>query len=465
MRILEETGIRIHHEKAIKLLKRNGIRVDGGLARFTEDQLMEWVDKAPESFTLHARNPKYNITIGGGNTEFSPGYGCASIVNRDSSRRPALLDDYKRFLKLVEVSDYFNINGGIIVQPTDIPDGTSHLAMIYAATTHSAKCIIGMPGRAEKIKQLFELAAIPYGGKKEFCKKPRILTMISTISPLQVDSAALDSILAGAAYNQPLIISPAPAAGTTGPITMAGNISLANAEALACIAIAQMAKPHLPVIYGLQCYAADLRSGNISIGSPGYSLQAAYCALMARMYGLPSRTGGANNDAKIVSIQSAYESMLSMLTSCENGVNLIVHSAGILDSYSAMSYEKFIVDLEIISMIDYYLRDIRLQEDDLAVDVINRVGPGGNFLFENHTADRCHTEPWMPELLTTGSLEGDSPRQEMFDKIEIKIEKMLRAYRKPEMSAETIIRMRGYLLENGVDQKTIDRIDAANPAQ
>ena len=194
------------------------------------------------------------------------------------------------------------------------------------------------------------MVALTFGGSDAFKQHNRVLTMISTLSPLQIDHSALDSMMICARCRQPMIISPAPATGTTGPVVMAGNISLANAEALAAIAISQMLHEGTPVIYGLQSNAVDMASGQVSIGSPGYSIQAEYCAQLAQMYGLPSRTGGTNTDAKEVSVQSGYEAMMSMLLACQNRVNLIVHSAGILDSYAATSYEQFIVDIVVVAI-------------------------------------------------------------------------------------------------------------------
>jgi trimethylamine--corrinoid protein Co-methyltransferase len=287
--------------------------------------------------------------------------------------------------------------------------------------------------------------------------------MISTLSPLQIDHTALDTMRVCAAYRQPMIISPSPAAGMTGPILMAGNISLANAEALAAIAIAQMMAPGTPVIYGLQSLAADLQSAQVSIGSPGYSLQAKYCARLARMYGLPSRTGGTNTDAKGVTVQSGYEAMMSMLTACQNRVNLIVHSAGILDSYGATSYEQFIVDLEIISMIEAYLSDIKQDPEDFAFDVIKEVGIGGQFLSTLHTARLCRSESWSPQIGLRGHITVGNPNAQIFQNIDRRMQRMLASYEKPCMEPNRADALRVYMIDTlKVAPDIVDRIDTAS---
>lgn len=459
VRILKEIGIRLHNQEVIDLLKQKGVKVDGQTALFEEKQLMHWINKAPGRFTLYARNSEHDMFIGGDSTEYAAGYGTPTIVAPDGGRRAATLDDYITFLKLVDQSEYFNINGGILVQPCELPSIQSNPVMMYATLTHSDKCIMGMPGSTGEVEHLMNMGAIIFGGKEEFIKRPHIATMVSTLSPLQIDHFALETILVCARHKQPLIISPAPAAGTTGPIVMAGNISLANAEALAAIAITQVINEGTPVVYGLQSYAADMASGNISIGSPGYSIQAKYCAQLAKMYGLPSRTGGTNTDAKGVSVQSGYESMMSMLLACQNKVNLIIHSAGILDSFAATSYEQFIVDLEIISMIEFYLADIEAEPEDFAFDVIREVGIGGQFISTRHTLERCRKDSWHPEIGLRGHLVKGSPNEQLFANIERKMQKMLDSYEKPPLPPDILAALYDYTANIvGVDKTIIETI-------
>lgn len=461
IRILEEIGIRLHHPEIIRIIEEKGVRVEGNTAFFNEKQIRHWINKAPGRFSVYARNGDHDMFIGGSNIEYASGYGTSTIVDADGQRRPATMDDFMKFVKLVHQTSYFNINGGILVQPSDILAGQSSALMMYATLTHSNKCVMGIPGTAPEVEHLMQMAAITLGGVAEFKKHHHVVTMISTLSPLQIDYAALDTMMVCAEYYQPMIISPAPAAGMTGPVVMAGNISLANAEALAGIAIAQMLREGTPVVYGLQSYAADLQSGQISIGSPGYSVQAKYCAQLARMYGLPSRTGGTNTDAKGVSVQSGYEAMMSMLVACQNDVNLIVHSAGVLDAYGATSYDQFIVDLEIISMIEAFLADIKNDPEDFAFDVIKEVGIGGQFLSTMHTAKLCRTESWMPSIGLRGHLVIGNPNERILANIERRMSAMLSAYQKPRLEPDVARALRNYMIDTiGFSPEVIDRIDA-----
>jgi trimethylamine--corrinoid protein Co-methyltransferase len=452
LRILATIGIRLHHPDLLRQLRRRGVSVDHGSAFFTPDQIMDAIGSAPASFTLHARNPLYDMVIGGDRVHCAPAYGCAAIGEADGTRRNALMADYVRLAKLVHQCPHFNVNGGILAQPTDVPADQSHLLMVYAALLSSDKCLMGVPGKGFQMQALMDLGALAFGGREAFAARPHLLTLINTISPLQIDEMALDTMLIAAGHNQPLIISPSPAAGTTGPIDLAANISLATAEALAAIAIVQMMRPGTPVIFGLQCLGADLKRGGISIGSPAYTLQAKYSAALARMYRLPSRCGGTLTDAPNLSPQSGYESMLNMLATYQNRVNFIVHSAGILDSYAAISFEKFIMDLEIIDMVRYYCADLDVNPATLNLELIRRVGPGGLFLTTGDTLHKCRSHSWNPVIGLRGHTGGGLPAEQFLQRIAGRQQAMLDSYAPPPMDRALLADLDACLVRQGVDR-------------
>jgi len=451
--ILEQVGVKLKHDRVLDILQDNGVRIEGDPAFFTQKDIEVWIAKAPSSFTLHARNPEYNAFIGGDRINFTAGYGCPTVYELDGSARAARLSDYLRFARLIHQCDHFSINGGILAQPSNVPAVLSHLIMTYAALMASDKCLMGLPGNESQMRQIMELAAIAFGGREALKEKPHILTMISTISPLLVDDMALSSILVAAEFNQPLIISPGPGAGTTGPIDLAGNMALATAEALACIVVAQMIKPGVPVLFGLQCFGADLKTANVSIGSPAYAQMARHTAELARYLDLPSRCGGSNTDALCVSPQSGYEGMLSLLTACQNKVNLMVQSTGILDSFAAISYEKFIVDLEIIDMVTYYLDDFEISSNTLNLDLIKAVGPGGNFLITMDTTEKCRTHSWTPRVGVRGKIDRKAVLDKYYDNIQTTINQMLDDYQQPQIDPAIRSELDNYMMSQGVDRK------------
>ena len=208
MRILDETGVKFHHPKVLEILRQNGIRIKGQTAYFTEDQVMNWIQKAPETFTIYARNPKYNMVIGGDHTEYAPGYGAPTIIENDGSRRPGLLKDYVDFTKLIQVSECFNANGGILIQPSDIEPEKSSAVMVYTTLILSDKCVIGIEGLAEQVQVTLDLVDIVLGREEGLTKNPRMLTILNTLSPLQFDHHALDTMLLYAQWGQAVVVTP-----------------------------------------------------------------------------------------------------------------------------------------------------------------------------------------------------------------------------------------------------------------
>jgi len=458
VKILNETGLRLHSPKAVELFAKAGQKTDGDRVFLTEDFIWRQLKSAPARFTLEARNPEHNMSLGGDNRHYAAGYGCSAIMEADGTVRNAEMGDYIKFAKIIHQSPIFKINGGILAQPHEVPPALASLAMIYATLLHSDKCLFIVPEVEEKYRLLMDLGAVLWGGRDRFTDSPKTMTMISTLSPLQMDPMALDSIMLCAEYGQAMMISPGPMAGATGPVSLAGNIALGNAECLAGLALAQLVRPGTAVIYGLQATTSDLRTGSISIGTPGYALQAMYCKSLADYYHLPCRCGGGVNDAKEVSAQSGYEAVLPLFTTAQNGVDMIVHSAGILDSWAAISFEKFICDLDIISMIEYFLADIEVDEDSLAVEVINRVGPGGIYLNQEHTRLRARTEPWYPKVAQRGPLGGRRVAEALIENAQKEMARLLNGYQAPAIEPEIMAGIDRIMIKSGADQNWLNSI-------
>ncbi len=451
MLILEEIGIRLHHPDILEMLKNQNVRVENNIAYFTRNQIMEQIGKAPRQFTLYARNPLHNIVIGGDNSEYLAGYGCSAIIEPDGSRRNAMTKDYIRFVKLVQQSSGFRVNGGILVQPYDIPPNQTHLLMPYLTMCYSDKCIMGIPGNAQQVKKIMDMACILFGGRNTLQEKPRVISLVNTLSPLQLDRNVLETIKVHAEYGQALIIAACVMSGGTAPITLAGAIAQGNAETLAGIAIAQMIRPGTPTVMGLVMMPMDMRTGGVNIGAPAHSLSVKYCSGLAKRYGLPCRCGGNSTNANGVTVQSGYESMMAMFVSLQEKVNLILHSAGILDGYAAMSYEKFVTDLEVIRMAEYYFEEMATDDNALALNAIREVGHGGEFLTNMHTMQNCRKEAWISDIANTGPLKKTvSPHDAMMKKIKEKLESMIEGYQSPEIDADIKQRLDSYLIENGV---------------
>ena len=275
---------------------------------------MALIAQCPSSFTLYARNPKYDMQFGAGKVNFAPGYGAPAIVDNSGKVRNALFEDYKCFLKMIQSSGYFDINGGILVQPSDLPAEKAMPMMVCTALSASDKAILVPNGDKLGTDIMFGLLNALFG-REDLLHKPRVITLVSTLTPLQIDEAALNTLLTYAEYNQPVMVTPTVMAGSTGPITLSGTMALANAEALAGIALVQMVKSGCSVMYGCQSTCADMKAGGISIGSPERVLCVAMGAQMARMYDLPYRGGGSDTDAHGFHAQAGMEGMWTLMNS------------------------------------------------------------------------------------------------------------------------------------------------------
>ena len=451
MRILEKTGMKFHHPQAVEILKEHGIRVENNIAYFTENQVMDWIKKAPEQFTLYGKNEKYNVIIGGDNVVLAPGYGAPFIAEASGERRKASVQDFITICKLFEQKEAFRVNGGVLVQPEDIAPEYALEVMYYISLLYSDKCIMTGAGVKEEMESLMEMAGTVFGGAEALKEKPRMLTLVNTNTPLQLDKNMTETLFIYAKYRQPLVIASLAQAGLTSPLTLAGTIAVANAEVLGGIAIAQMVSPGTPVIYGAQSTTADVRNGATAIGSAEGALCCEYGALLAKMYGLPCRGGGALTDAKTVNAQAGYESLLSMMVCQQNHVNFVLHSAGILDSYASMSYEKIIMDFEVIDYLERYRNGFEVNEETVPEDLIHEVGQNGQYLTAEHTFQFCRKEALIPRISCRGEVEY--PENQLELNIEAEKNRLLESYKKPFLDRNVQEELIQILIRRGVDRQ------------
>lgn len=458
MRILRDTGMKFHHPDAVKVLKENGIRVEDNTAYFTEEDIMKWVKMAPDYAEVAAENSRYNIKLGGDQVYNAPAAGPTKIMDRNGDLRPAQIDDFVKMLKLYEQNDSYCINGGLPCQPSNVPEEWSTLLMYYVALRHSEKVIWCGCGNYEQMEAVIQMCCARYGITVEELKAdPHVLGIVNTNTPLQFDINMTETLFTLLKYRQPVCITAASMAGTTAPITLAATIALTNAEVIAAIALAQMYAPGAPVLYGSQSTNADMSNCAIAIGSPEGALCYKYCAEMARFYGVPSRAGGALTDAKSLNAQAGYESMLTYHACHQNRVNVIFQSAGIMESYLSASFEKMIADFEIIDAVTRYDCDIEVNSETIPEELINEIGPGGQFLLEEHTFEYCKKEPMLPNISVRGP---KTNAVKVFDEnIEKRLEKLLGSYVQPELSAESVERMHKIMLDKGIEMSYIDMLD------
>jgi trimethylamine---corrinoid protein Co-methyltransferase len=407
MRLLAEVGVSFPNEEAIGVFRQHGIHSDGKRVFLREDEVMRAVDAAPDTFTIHAPNPFKSVVVGDGYPVFAPGYGAPFLIDPAIGKRAPLMEDYHALVKLAHVLPNQDLSGHLMVEPSDAPPGAAHLLMLHAHMIHSDKPFIGSAEGARGAQHTMEMASIlfdqPIGGPDG---QAVTVGLINSLSPLGYSSEMLEALLVYAHHRQPVVLAALSMAGSTGPITLAGVLAHQTAELLAGVTLAQLVSPGTPVILGSTSTNLDMKTGGLAIGSPELSMMIAAHADICRFYGLPSRSGGALTDAHSPDAQAGYESMMSLVTTVNSGIDFVLHAGGILSSYLAFSYEKFVLDDEICGMVRRFQQGMTVNPETLAYDVIARVGPGGNFLMETHTLKRCRREFWQPALLSREGQEG-----------------------------------------------------------
>jgi trimethylamine--corrinoid protein Co-methyltransferase len=268
--------------------------------------------------------------------------------------------------------------------------------MLYAHVIHSDKPFIGSVDSQLAVRHTMEIVHILFGDDQD--DQPATLGVISSLTPLRYSGEMVSALMTYAREGQALLIANLAMAGTTAPITLAGLLAMQNAEMLAGIFLSQLVKPGTPVIYGTTSTNVDMRTGALAIGSPELAQVTAAHMQLVRHYGLPSRGSGALTDANYPNAQAGLESMMGMLTVVNSGADFVLHAAGILSSYLAFSYEKFVLDDEVCGRVRRFHHPLTVNQETLAYDTIAQVGPGGHFLMEDQTVKRCRTEFWEPAV-------------------------------------------------------------------
>lgn len=441
MQVLGQVGVAFPHEEAQAVFQKHGVKVEAGRVYLTETQVMDRLAGVPRQFTLHARNPQRNVTIGGGSTVFAPGYGAPFLVDAVVGKRGATLEDYHTLAKLSHALPNQDLTGYLLVEPEGV--AAAHLHMLYAHMTHSDKPFIGSTAGRAGAQQTLDMARILFGDLGE---RAVTISLINSLSPLGYSTEMLDVLLVYAKARQPMVLAALAMAGSTGPVTLAGVLAMQTAELLAGIVLTQLISPGMPVVFGSTSTNIDMKTGALCIGSPELSQMVAAHAQLARFYGIPSRSGGALTDASYPDAQAGFESMMGLLTAANSGVDFVLHAAGILSSYLAFSYEKFVLDDEMCGMVRRLRRGFTVSPETLAYDVIATVGPGGNYLMEDHTVERCRTEFWKPGVVDRGGLEAwmTGGRQDAVARARARWQKLVREHTDPGMDATIARQLQAY---------------------
>jgi len=408
MRILEEIGIEFYNDEGREILRQAGCSVDGDTVRMGRDFVMEMVAKAPSSFTLTPRNPAKTLTIGDnimtfGNVSSPPNY-----WDLEKGKIPGTREDCRNLLKLTQYFNCIHFAGGYPTEPQDIHASVRHLDVLFDKLTLTDKVMHAYSLGKERVEDVMEMVKIASGlSEEEFQATPRMYTNINSTSPLKHDIPMIDGCLRLARRGQAVVVTPFTLAGAMAPVTMSGAVAQSLAEALSAIALFQYDSPGVPCVIGTFTSNVDMKTGAPAFGTPEYMRATQMTGQMARFYGLPVRSSGVCA-ANVPDGQAMWETSNSLWASVQSGTNMVYHAAGWLEGGLIASPEKFIMDCEVLQMIQRYFEPATYATgpDDIAIDAIKDVGATGHFFGIEHTQQRYETAFYQPIISDWTNFEG-----------------------------------------------------------
>jgi len=400
-RLVTEIGIEFLLPEAVELLRQAGQKVETDtLVKLDPEFILEQVAKAPREFDLQARNPERTVHIGGENMVFASVYG-PPFVREGDVRRDATMADFENFVKLSQAFPQLDSPGGTVVEPNDRPLDSRHLDMVYALQTLSDKPYMGSVISGPNAVDTIRMGEILFGGREAIERAPASISLINCNSPLRWDDRMLSAMVEYNRANQAVVMTPFLLMGAMSPVSIPATLAQQMAEALSGIALTQLVRPGCPVVFGSFLSNTDMQSGSPSFGTPESAIGLLCTGQIARKFGLPWRSGGALNASQTVDAQAGYEALMTMLPTFLAGANFVMHAAGWLEGGLVSCYEKFIVDVELLRMLEHEFQPLEVDEASLAFDAHEEVGPGGHFLGAAHTLERFRTCFYRPLLSST----------------------------------------------------------------
>jgi trimethylamine--corrinoid protein Co-methyltransferase len=400
--LLEESGLEFMGAAARAVLRDAGAEVDEetGLVRLPRELVERCVAQAPSSFGVTPRNPQRRVEVGGDHVSFGLVAGPPNIHDRVNGRRVGNLQDYVTLLRLAQSFDVVHFVGNQPTAPVELPATTRHLDCYLANVTYTDRAYHCTAIGRDRALDGIDVMAISRGKTREqLVGDPSVFTIISVNSPRRLDEAMSDGLMAMAEYGQPIVVTPFTLMGAMTPVTLAAALSQQNAEALAGITLAQLVRAGAPVVYGAFTSNVDMRSGSPAFGTPENARATLAAGQLARRYGLPYRASNASA-SNVVDAQAAYESAMSVWSSVLGGANLVYHGAGWMEGGLTASFEKVVLDVELLQAISATVAPVDVTPEEIAAGLtaIAEVPAGGHFFGSPHTLERYETAFYRPLL-------------------------------------------------------------------
>lgn len=404
LEILDEVGVRVNHPQALDLLSNGGARVmDGGLVQFPSALVEDAIASAPSHLVIFNRNKVPVMDLGDRRTYFGTGTDLPKTIDLETREiRDTRADDIVTSTIISDALPHIDFIGSYGL-PMDVPAGLHYIRCFQLEAANSIKPIFFTAGSVEDLAVIWEMACAIAGGPEALSAQPFLISYNEPTSPLTHSKEALGKLMFCAQNQIPVNYAPALLAGTTGPVTMAGALVVAVAEALSGLVIHQLTRKGAPISTGVAATTMDMLEATVSYTSPEFRLTHSACADLFHHYGLPVWGTAGCSDSQYPDLQTGAEYGFTLLNAALDGANLI-HDCGYLGQGFVASPELIILADETIAMVKRYMRGFDIDSEHLALDVIRQVGPGGNFLQQKHTLDFFKQEHWQPGIFNRKNL-------------------------------------------------------------
>lgn len=399
LKILERTGVAVYDPRALDLLEAGGAQIDRtrSRARLPERLVAESLEKAPEKILLGARDGSRSVTLGDGNTYFTnSATGIKVLDHKTGEIRQSVLSDIPVFARVADALKNIGFHGPTVVAH-DVPGNLHFLHEMVAAVENTSKHVTHESHGVELTKRFIEVAHVVAGGEEEFRKRPVISAGGCPVSPLQFDRANTEAMLECAKAGMPFDVLSMAMGGGTAPITLAGELAVIHAEVLAGVTMCQLAGPGCPVIYGSVASVMDMRTGILALGAPERAVLNSAVVQMAHYHSLPCLVGGISTDGKMPGEQVMMEKVMTGLPAVLAGAD-IVFGPAVLSSATTYSVEQLVVDDEAAGAMMRIRSGMDTSPESLALELVEKVGPGGGYIGTRHTMEHSRKSVWMPEL-------------------------------------------------------------------
>jgi trimethylamine--corrinoid protein Co-methyltransferase len=451
LEILRRTGVRFYHLEALGMLKQAGAFVsEGNLVKFPAAMVDEAIASAPSRIILCDRDGEASVFLEGTKVWFGTGSDCLNFLDPETGEhrpftRADLIDGYHLCDALPNI--HFVMSIGI---PSDVDPDLAYDVQMALMLEHTSKPIVFVTNDKASCRRAIDMAAAAAGGHEALVEQQHILLYSEPSSPLQQSESAVDKLLLMSETRLPIVHSPAPLMGGTGPITMASGLALALAEIQSSLVVHQLKNPGAPFVFGCGLHHMDMKSAQICYGGPEFQLTKAAIAQLGRWYGLPTWGYAGCTDAKTLDEQAAAEAMLSVMMAKLSGANLI-HDVGYVESGLTGSYEMIVLTDELVALTDNLIKGIEITEDTLILDEIHQVGPGGHFMDTEQTLQRFR-DFWYPGLLDRARRETwlSQGATTLGQRLNARVKEIVREYRPKPLAVNVKQRLQEIVAQSGV---------------